>query len=597
MSRFALTKTTPLLLGMLALAACPGDETPIDTEGTSTGEETTSMGPTTAPMTTTIDPDSGSGSDDASSSSSSGGDVCDGVMCPDGQECIGGSCFDCGAPTCDGGCPDGQSCQCPPDDQCCDVGSCSEPVCPLPPLDGNYADCLDDMGVASDAPCEGAGCVTDTDMNPTAGVCVASGCDNVCQCPAAPDTGDAPVNCEDVTGDMVADCWLACDAGQTCPDGMSCFGGFICLFSNNAPVDVPLFGDCVNVPGATCTDGFCVTAPDGGVCTAPCADAGECVPAPATGDAVVTCSDVTGDMMDECWLSCEMDETCPDGMECFGGFVCIWPEVVPPPPPTDGFGPCIVPGTDCAAGEVCLDDAMGMMDPTYEVCAQEGCVAAGDCTLTPPATGDAPVACGDPTGSGADTCYLDCSGGQTCPDGMACSDGTVCAWPNVAALFEDDFETGDLSAGWTLADVDGLTPNAMVAFVDAAWVALDDGSGANTVAMSTSWYMPAGVSDDWLISPQIDLGPSSWLFFASVTIDPAFPDNLEVFVSTTGNTPADFTDAAVYTAMPEGTAFMGHAIDLAALNYANESVYIAFRNSTNDGYLLFVDNVSVVELP
>ena len=180
---------------------------------------------------------------------------------------------------------------------------------------------------------------------------------------------------------------------------------------------------------------------------------------------------------------------------------------------------------------------------------------------------------------------------------MACTNGTLCAWPQPAALFEDDFESGSLAmGGWTLANVDGLVPNAMVSFVNAAWVVDDDGTG-NSVAVSTSWYMPAGTSDDWLISPQIMLGADSWLFWSSLAVDADFPDNLEVFVSTTGNTPADFTDPPVFVAMPEASEFTSHAVDLAAAGYANAPVYVAFRNNTNDGFLLFVDNVSVVNLP
>ena len=136
-----------------------------------------------------------------------------------------------------------------------------------------------------------------------------------------------------------------------------------------------------------------------------------------------------------------------------------------------------------------------------------------------------------------------------------------------------------------------------VDFVDAAWVVNDIVTGFNA-AMSTSYYMPPGMSDDWMISPAIMLGSNTWLFWASASANADFPDNLEVLVSTTGNMPDDFTDAPVFAATPESAAgFVAHSVNLAAAGYADVEVYIAFRNATDDGTLLVVDNVSVVDLP
>lgn len=592
MTRF--TYATPLLLGALVLSACPGDDVPADTEGSSSGDTTmdpTSMGPTTTPpTTTTVDPDSSS-----SDSATTVADPCADVDCGPGEQCIGGTCFDCGDPSCESACGAGETCQCPKDDLCCDVGFCAPPVCGSPLLEGNYADCLDDMGMTSDEPCDGAACVVDSPANPTAAVCVASGCDEACQCPVAPATGDAVVNCEDVTGDRVNDCWLECSGGATCPDGMICFGGFICLWSDLAPTEVPLYGDCANVQGATCEDGFCVQAPTGAVCTAACADVMDCEPAPLTGDAPITCVDVTGDMMPECILDCSMGDACPDGMDCFGGFVCIWPEIVPPPPPASGYGDCVDnPMTTCEAGEdTCLTDAGG----TAGACSLSGCVDAVDCPGAP-LTGNAPVTCGDL--GGGNTCYLDCAGGETCPNGTVCTvvgGGSACLWTEDGFLLDENFERGSFRPGWSVIDVDGLTPAGAVSFVSDAFVVADQFEpGMNFGAYSTSWYTPAGQANDWMVTPQVTLGAASMLTWDARAPDPAYPDGYEVRISTAGPVVADFmANPALFTIANEGAMFMPHSVDLAAAGYMNQDVYIAWRNNSNDEFILVVDNVQITE--
>jgi hypothetical protein len=63
-----------------------------------------------------------------------------------------------------------------------------------------------------------------------------------------------------------------------------------------------------------------------GVCgDVTCADASECAAAPATGTAPVACADLVGDGDGDCYLSCELGETCPDGMACQFGLLCMWP--------------------------------------------------------------------------------------------------------------------------------------------------------------------------------------------------------------------------------------------------------------------------------
>jgi hypothetical protein len=628
--------TTSLLIGALLLTACPGDDTPAVPDGT-TGDESTDGPPTTLETTvepTTVDPDT---TPDPDSTSGDPPMACE-PECPEGECCIGGSCFSSPAPACNPGCGPFESCLCPEgSDPCTCVAECV--VCGV---EGGvaYDPCLD---VACP---DGSVCVVDDPGEPTFAWCAQTGCgDDDCACPV-PSEGTATPGCGSFDGDAGdGSCFLDCSEGDAeCPEGMICrtlgsesacvwpgenIESDCCLYPGGttgcddpscemAVCDVdayccdtewddicvgeaqqlcgglcpianaqPQYGDCLNV--GDCDLGLtCISDAEGtfGWCsTLGCADDTVCQPPPATGDAPAVCVPINASN-DACVLDCSGGQTCPDGMECFDAFVCVWAATATGP----GYDPCILPG-GCGVAQECLDD------PSYDVCAQQGCVDAGDCTLDVPATGNAPVACGDPTGSGsADSCYLDCSAAQTCPDGMECF-GTLCAWPQGAELFADDFESGDLSAGWTLQNVDGLTPDAGVAFVNAAWV-VDEIDAGNLSAVSTSWYLPPGMSDDWLISPQIMLGADTRIYWVSRSFDDGFPDDLEVRISTATNAVADFlANPVLFTAAPETVDYAIHYIDLAAEGYANEQVYIAFRNTTFDGNLLLVDNVLVVETP
>jgi hypothetical protein len=100
--------------------------------------------------------------------------------------------------------------------------------------DGVYGDCGSDGEGACMAGSQSVQCLTDSQSMPSIGVC-ARRCEDVCDCWAAPDDGDAPVACKAlVAGDDDRSCVLDCSAGQTCPGGMTCLDSLgICVF----PVD------------------------------------------------------------------------------------------------------------------------------------------------------------------------------------------------------------------------------------------------------------------------------------------------------------------------------------------------------------------------
>ena len=165
-----------------------------------------------------------------------------------------------------------------------------------------------------------------------------------------------------------------------------------------------------------------------------------------------------------------------------------------------------------------------------------------------------------------------------------------------AQIFSEDFNAG-IPATFTLTDVDGLTPNNPD--FTSAFVAMTGLTGQDCAA-STSWFVPtAGVADDWMVTPAIILpntaAPIS-LQFDALGYEPNFQDGVEVYVSTTGATPADFTGTALYnsTATGETTTWTTRSIDLTS--YAGQTIYIAFRNNSNDKNILGIDNIVVIEL-
>lgn len=176
-----------------------------------------------------------------------------------------------------------------------------------------------------------------------------------------------------------------------------------------------------------------------------------------------------------------------------------------------------------------------------------------------------------------------------------------------APIFSEDFEgvtttpvggvsVGDVPSGWTLYDEDGNVPASGVSFMDKAWKVRANGDSHGNVAVSTSWYDPVGTSNDWMVSPQITIPNNTnfALLYDVSAFQAPYPDSYEVRISTTGNTPADFTDAALI-AEASPASFSNRVLLLDS--YAGEDIYIAFRNTAIDQNMLLIDNIKVKELP
>lgn len=102
-----------------------------------------------------------------------------------------------------------------------------------PQVPGEWNSCVDENGGVDNTLCNWMGlsgpsgfigCLNSSQTD-GANVCMISGCEDVCDCFAAPATGNAVIECAEVLEGGGRACVLNCSNGETCPDGMTCEGG------------------------------------------------------------------------------------------------------------------------------------------------------------------------------------------------------------------------------------------------------------------------------------------------------------------------------------------------------------------------------------
>ena len=168
--------------------------------------------------------------------------------------------------------------------------------------------------------------------------------------------------------------------------------------------------------------------------------------------------------------------------------------------------------------------------------------------------------------------------------------GAVASFP-----YTMGFETADAEklACWTTVDADG------------------DGNGWDFSALTahTGTYVATSASydnnsgelfpDNWLISPAITLpnDRDMQLSWWEVGQDASWPDETySVYISTTGNTTADFNTTELQPMFTATAAYVNHIINLAA--YRGQTIWIAYRHyDCSDLYQLNIDDISVEDAP
>lgn len=159
-------------------------------------------------------------------------------------------------------------------------------------------------------------------------------------------------------------------------------------------------------------------------------------------------------------------------------------------------------------------------------------------------------------------------------------------------ILVENFDATTLPSGWEVVDNDGNTPDQAVSEYTEAWIYKEDPINAgNGTVSSTSYFDPVDRADRWLISPQITIGnESNYISWKGLSADASFPDSYKVMISTGSNNIADFTDTLIVISneLPEWTERL-FSMD----EYANQTIRLAFVNTTFDGFKLYLDSVYV----
>lgn len=158
----------------------------------------------------------------------------------------------------------------------------------------------------------------------------------------------------------------------------------------------------------------------------------------------------------------------------------------------------------------------------------------------------------------------------------------------VTKYLEESFET--FPGSWTIVDSDGdgnnWTQFNPMNFSEGGFTAYDGQYGA----MSRSWLKSGALTpDNWLISPQVDLGGVLKYYIVD---DGSYQETYRIYVSTTGTNIADFQPITDDLLSPASNTWTERTADLTA--FEGQRGYIAFRqyNCTDQDFMI-IDAVSI----
>lgn len=152
---------------------------------------------------------------------------------------------------------------------------------------------------------------------------------------------------------------------------------------------------------------------------------------------------------------------------------------------------------------------------------------------------------------------------------------------------------GTEPAGFTFIDSDGDGYGWDLSSWSGAGRGFNESDG---LIASASYINSIGAltPDNWMILPAIELPTGTSYNLTWYDADYNYAETYSVYITTAGNTVADFTatTGTSYTTVGEALVYTKRTIDLSS--YAGQTIYVAFRHfNVTDNYWLFIDNIRV----
>jgi hypothetical protein len=180
----------------------------------------------------------------------------------------------------------------------------------------------------------------------------------------------------------------------------------------------------------------------------------------------------------------------------------------------------------------------------------------------------------------------------------------------VSTVLHDDFENHPDFAlqfpPWTLIDLDqsptfGFTnvtfpneesPMAYIIFNPSETTPPMDLEAHSGDKMAASFAATAGPNNDWMITPQLQLGENSTLTFWARSYTATYGlERMKVGVSTTSMLPTTFTIISEGDYVEVPTAWTEYTFDLS--DWDNQNVWLAVSCASDDAFVFFVDDFHV----